>query len=173
MRLDSKGCVFQNMEPPESLSISRKGTKVLGSIRRVRFTIATQRHANIRETRVRRWEKFKSRVPHRRSPYVLTFEDRSQEETQTQRVFLVIRPNPIMHFAEFLSTHFFPCWNPIFKNGSFLSVVALVSVTLLDSNPRPSSEKRSNLAPTPSSSLAQTTTIELPECQERRGAKTI
>ena len=69
------------------------------------------------------------------------------------RVFLVIRPNPILHFAPFLSTHFFPCLNPIFKNGSFSSVVALVSVTLLDSNPRPSSEKRSNLAPTPSSFL--------------------
>ena len=88
-------------------------------------------------------------------------------------VFLVIRPNPMLHFAPCLSTHFFPCLNPIFKNGSFLSVVALVSVTLLDSNPRPSAEKRSNLAPTPSSSLARTTTIELPECQERRGAKTI
>ena len=86
-------------------------------------------------------------------------------------VFLVIRPNPMLHFAPFLSTHFFPCLNPI-KNGSFLSVVALVSVTLLDSNPHPSAEKRSNLAPTPSSSLVRTTTIELPECQERRGAKT-
>ena len=44
-------------------------------------------------------------------------------------VFSVIRPNPMLHFAPFLSTHFFPCLNPIFKNGSFLSVVALVSVT--------------------------------------------
>ena len=35
------------------------------------------------------------------------------------RVFLVISPNPILHFAPFLSTHFFPCLNPIFKNGSF------------------------------------------------------
>ena len=58
--------------------------------------------------------------------------------------------NPILHFAPFLSTHFFPCLNPIFKNGSFLSVVALVSVTLLDSNPSPSLEKRSILAPIPS-----------------------
>ena len=90
----------------------------------------------------------------------------------SQGVFLVIRPNPILHFAPFLSTHFFPCLNPILKNGSFLSVVALVSVTLLDSNPRLSAEKISNLAPTPSSSLARTRTIELPECQERRGAKT-
>ena len=38
-------------EPPESLSNLRKGTKVLGSIRRVRFTKATQRHANIRESK--------------------------------------------------------------------------------------------------------------------------
>ena len=29
-------------------------------------------------------------------------------------VFLVIRPNPILHFAPFLYTHFFPCLNPIF-----------------------------------------------------------
>ena len=43
------GCVFQDTEPPESLSILRKSTKVLGSIRRVRFTKATQRCANIRE----------------------------------------------------------------------------------------------------------------------------
>ena len=31
----------------------------------------------------------------------------------------VTRPNPKLHFAPFLSTHFFPCLNPIFKNGSF------------------------------------------------------
>ena len=40
-------------------------------------------------------------------------------------VFSVIRPNPILHFAPILSTHFFACLNPKFKNGSFLSVVAL------------------------------------------------
>ena len=51
------------------------------------------------------------------------------------------------HLLPFLCTHLFPCLNTIFKNGSFLSVVALVSVTLLDSNPRPSAEK-SNLATT-------------------------
>ena len=51
-----------------------------------------------------------------------------------------MRPNPILHFAPFLSTDFFPCLNPIFKNGSFLSVV------------RSSPEKGSILAPTPSSS---------------------
>ena len=41
------GSVFQDTEPPESLSFFRKSTKVLGSIRRVRFTRATQRYANI------------------------------------------------------------------------------------------------------------------------------
>ena len=39
----------------------------------------------------------------------------------------------MLHCAPFLSTHFFPCLNPICKNGSFLSVVALVSVTHFDS----------------------------------------
>ena len=47
--------------------------------------------------------------------------------------YLVIRPNTILHFAHFLSTHFFPGLNSTHKNGSFLSVVALVSVTLLGS----------------------------------------
>ena len=44
-------------------------------------------------------------------------------------------------------THFFPCLNPIFKNGLFLSVVAHVSMTFSDSNPHPSAEKRSNWQP--------------------------
>ena len=35
----------------------------------------------------------------------------------------------MFYFAPFLSTHFFPCLNPIFNNGSFLSVVALVCDT--------------------------------------------
>ena len=46
------GCVSQDSEPPESVTISRKGTKVLGPIRRVRFTRATLRQANIRKTKV-------------------------------------------------------------------------------------------------------------------------
>ena len=36
-------------EPPGSSSILQKSIKVLGSIQRVQFTKATQRHANIRE----------------------------------------------------------------------------------------------------------------------------
>ena len=44
-------CVSQDTEPPESARISRKGTKVLGAIRRVRFTRAALRQANIRESK--------------------------------------------------------------------------------------------------------------------------
>ena len=45
------GCAFQDTEPPESLPILRKSAKVLGSLRRVRFTKATQRHPKIRENK--------------------------------------------------------------------------------------------------------------------------
>ena len=45
------GCVSQDVEPPESVTISRTGTKVLGRIRRVRFTRAALRQANIRENK--------------------------------------------------------------------------------------------------------------------------
>ena len=48
--------------------------------------------------------------------------------TASDGYFSVARPNPILHFAPFLSTHFFPCLNPIFKNGSFLSVVRVFKV---------------------------------------------
>ena len=44
------GCVFQDAEPPESLSIIRKNSKVLGASRRVQFSKATRPHANIRES---------------------------------------------------------------------------------------------------------------------------
>ena len=43
------GCVSQDTDPPESSAILRKGTKVLGPIRRVRFTRTALRQANIRE----------------------------------------------------------------------------------------------------------------------------
>ena len=45
------GCVSQDAEPPESVTISRKGTKVSGPIRRVRFTRAALRQANIRDNK--------------------------------------------------------------------------------------------------------------------------
>ena len=90
----------------------------------------------------------------------------------TQQGIFSYTPEPHIAFCPIFVHSLFPVFEPMFENGSFLSVVALVSVTLLDSNPRPSAGKRSNLAPTPSSSLTRTTTIELPECQEPRGAKT-
>ena len=70
-----EACVSQDAEPPESVSILRKGTKVLGPIRRVRFTNATQRHANIRENKGPSLGKIQVKVPHRRSPYAMKFED--------------------------------------------------------------------------------------------------
>ena len=45
------GCVSQDAEPPESVTISRKGTHVSGPIQRVRFTRAALRQANIRDNR--------------------------------------------------------------------------------------------------------------------------
>ena len=42
-------CVSQDIEPPELAAILRKGTEVLGPIRRVRFMRAALRQANIRE----------------------------------------------------------------------------------------------------------------------------
>ena len=69
------GCVSQDAEPPEFVSISRKGTKVLGPIRRVRFTRAMLRHANIRESKVPSLNKIQVKSSHQRSPYAVKFED--------------------------------------------------------------------------------------------------
>ena len=77
-------CLFQDTEPPESLLILRKSTKVLGSIRRVRFTKAAFRQANIRERKGPSLGAIQVKIVHQRSPYAMKFEDRSQEETQRQ-----------------------------------------------------------------------------------------
>ena len=74
------GCVSQDAEPSESVSISRKGTKVLESIRRVRFTSAALRQANIQEKEGPSLGKIQVKIPHQRSPYAVKFEDRSPEE---------------------------------------------------------------------------------------------
>ena len=67
-------------------------------------------------------------------------------------VFLVIRPNPILHFAPFLYTHCFPVFElHIQKWVIFVRRRPCVCDTFSFESP--------------------TTTIELPECQERRGAK--
>ena len=43
------GCVFQDMEPPKSLSILRKSSNIRKPIRCVKFTKAVVRHADIRD----------------------------------------------------------------------------------------------------------------------------
>ena len=78
------GCVSQDVEPSESSAIFRKGTKVLGSTRRVWFTKAALRQANIREHKGPSLGKFQVKVPHQRSPCALKFEGRSQEEMERQ-----------------------------------------------------------------------------------------
>ena len=75
------GCVFQDAEPPESVAISRKATKVMGSLRGVRFTRAALRQANIRDNKGPSLSKIQVKSSHQRSPYAVKFEDRSQEET--------------------------------------------------------------------------------------------
>ena len=75
------GCVFQDIEPPKSSSILRKSRKVFGSNRRVQFSKATLRHANIRENKGPLLGKIQVKVPHQSSPYAPKFEDRSQKET--------------------------------------------------------------------------------------------
>ena len=71
-------------QPQESSSFSRKGTRVLGPIRRVRFTKATQRHADIREHKGPSLGKIHVKNPHQLSPYAVKFEDGSQEEIGRQ-----------------------------------------------------------------------------------------
>ena len=59
--------------------------KVLGPIRRVRFTKSTPRHASIQEKKGPSLGKINVKVPHQKSPYALKFEDRSHEETERQQ----------------------------------------------------------------------------------------
>ena len=76
------GCVFQDTKPPESLSFLRKSPKVLGPIRRVRFTKATYRHADIRENKGPSLGKIQVKVIISAVRTLKKFEDRSQEETE-------------------------------------------------------------------------------------------
>ena len=81
-------------------------------------------------------------------------------------------PEPHIAFCPFLSTHFFEGLNPMFKKWViFVRRRPCVCDTLKFESTAPP-EKRSILARTPSSP-PRTTTIELPECHERRGAKTM
>ena len=72
-------CVSQDAEPPDSVTIFRKGTTVLGPVRRVRFTRAAFRQANIPENKGPSLGEIQFKIPHQRSPYAMKFEDRSPE----------------------------------------------------------------------------------------------
>ena len=80
------GCALKDTEPPESSLILRKGTKVLEPIRRVRFTRAALRQANIRENKSPSLGKIQVKISHQRSHHATKFEDRSQEEIERQEL---------------------------------------------------------------------------------------
>ena len=75
------GCVFQDMTPPKSLL--RKGTDMPKPIQRVKFTKAFARHTKIRDQNPS-LSHICPGEPHERSPNAPKFEDRSQEETESQ-----------------------------------------------------------------------------------------
>ena len=77
------GCVFQDMEPSKSSSILRKSSDIRKPIRRVKFTKAVARHAEIRDQNPS-LGMICPGEPHQRSPNAPKFEDRSQEETEWQ-----------------------------------------------------------------------------------------
>ena len=77
------GCVFQDKEPPKSLSIQRKSSNIRKQIRCYRFTKAVSRHADIRDQNPS-LGMICPDEPHQRSPNAPKFEDRSQEETEWQ-----------------------------------------------------------------------------------------
>ena len=78
------GCVSQDSEPSElPESVKYRGNprhKVLGSIRRVRFTKSTLRHASIRENKGPSLGQRQVKIPYQRSPNAVKFEDRSHEK---------------------------------------------------------------------------------------------
>ena len=76
-------CVFQDMEPPKSSSILRKSSDIRKPIRRVKFTKAVARHADIRDQNPS-LGMICPGEPHQRSPNAPKFENRSQEETEWQ-----------------------------------------------------------------------------------------
>ena len=83
------GCVSQDSDA----LVSQRGKqsrgnpmqKVLGSIRKVRFTQSTLRHASILEKKEPSLGKINVKVLHQRSPCAVKFEDRSHEETERQQ----------------------------------------------------------------------------------------
>ena len=82
-------CVSQDSESLDSQRgkqpLRNPMQKVLGSIRRVRFTQSTLRQASIREKNGPSLGKIQVKNPHQRSPHALSFEDWSHEETERQQ----------------------------------------------------------------------------------------
>ena len=78
------GCVFQDMEPPKSSSILRKSSNLQKPIRRVQFTKAVVRHANIRDQNPS-LGMICPGDPHQRNPNAPKFEDRSHETEWQER----------------------------------------------------------------------------------------
>ena len=74
--------VYHKIQKVESLWNSMQ--RVLGPIRRIRFTQSTLRHASIREKEGPSLGTINVKVPHHPSPYAMKFEDRSREETEGQ-----------------------------------------------------------------------------------------
>ena len=77
------GCVSQDMEPPNFLSIFRKSSILRKPIRCVRFTEAAVRHANIRD-QIPSLRMICPSDPRQRNPKAPKFEDRSQDKTEWQ-----------------------------------------------------------------------------------------
>ena len=82
------GCVSQDSEALVSQGGKSRGNpmqKILGSIRRIRFTQSALHQANIREKKGPSLGKIQVENPHRRSPHAIKFEDRSHEVTERQQ----------------------------------------------------------------------------------------
>ena len=77
------GYVYQDMEPPKSSSILRKSSDIRKPIRRVKFTKAVVRHADLRDQNPSLGYVCPGE-PHERNTNAPKFEDRSQEETEWQ-----------------------------------------------------------------------------------------
>ena len=76
------GCVSEDVGPPDSSAILRKGTNILAQIRRLQFTRSALRHANTRENKSPSPSKIQVKFPHQRSPYAAKLEEKSQDETE-------------------------------------------------------------------------------------------
>ena len=77
------GCVFQDMKPPKSTTILRKSSNIRNPTRRVKFTKAVVRHADIPDKN----PSFGMICPgdlYQRNPNAPEFEDRSQEGMEWQ-----------------------------------------------------------------------------------------